>query len=62
MPWIHETLTRVRFKTLLNEGYSIRSAAYKLGIPCSSTQYFIDKPNRQSKPPSTSIIISEEQI
>ena len=62
MPWTHETPTRVRFKTLLNEGYSIRSAACKLGIPRSSARYFINKPDRQAKPRGSSSILSEEQV
>jgi transposase len=62
MPWTYETPISVRFKTILNEGYSIRSAARKLGIPRSSARYFINKPDRQAKPPGTSSIISEEQV
>lgn len=50
MPWTHDTPTRVRFKTLLDEGYSQRAAARKLGIPRSSAQYFLEKPDRISKP------------
>ncbi|KAG4429843.1 hypothetical protein IFR05_014675 [Cadophora sp. M221] len=62
MPWTHETPTRVRFKTLLKEGYSQRAAASKLGIPRSSAQYFLDKPNQQAKPPGAPSIISDAQI
>ena len=62
MPWTHETPTRVRFKTLLDEGYSQRAAARKLGIPRSSAQYFLNKPNRQVKPPGSSPKISYEKI
>ncbi|KAL5312854.1 hypothetical protein ACEPPN_019280 [Leptodophora sp. 'Broadleaf-Isolate-01'] len=62
MPWTHETPTRVRFKTLLDEGYSQRAAARKLGIPRSSAQYFLDKPDRQVKPPGAPSIILEAKI
>jgi transposase len=33
MPWTWETPSRVRFKALLEEGYSIQQAAKKLGVP-----------------------------
>ena len=62
MAWIHETPTRVRFKTLLSKGYSQRAAAQKLDIPRSSARYFINKPDRQAKPPGTLPIISDQKI
>lgn len=62
MPWTWETPTRVRFKTLLEEGYSQRQAAQNLGIPWSSARYWIDKPDRQSKPPGASSIILNDKI
>ncbi|XMA20299.1 hypothetical protein WAI453_013090 [Rhynchosporium graminicola] len=51
MPWTHDTPTRVRFKTFLEEGYSQRDAARKLGISRSSVQYFINHADRLVKPP-----------
>jgi transposase len=42
---VTETPTRVRFKTLLSEGYSQHAAAKKIGIPRSLAQYFIDRPD-----------------
>jgi ketohexokinase/beta-glucosidase len=62
MPWTHETPTRVRFKTLLSEGYSQRAAARKLKILRSSAQYWLNKPDRQAKPPGAPPKISDEQI
>jgi len=62
MPWTHETPTRVRFKTLLAEGYSVKGAARKLKIPRSSAQYFINKPDRLAKPPGALPKVSDEQI
>lgn len=62
MPWTNETPTRVRFKTLLDEGYSQRAAARKLGIPRSSAQYFLDKPGRLTKPLGAPPQISNAQI
>ena len=62
MPWTYETPTRVRFKTLLDEGYSVRGAARKLNIPRSSARYFINKPDRQAKPPGAAPIISNEKV
>jgi transposase len=52
----------VRFKTLLDKGYSIRRAARKFNIPYSSAQYFIDKPDRQVKVPGTPSKISNKQV
>ena len=62
MPWTHETPTRVRFKTLFNEGYSVRDAARKLRISPSSAQYFLTRPDRQTKPPGSVSKVSDEQI
>ena len=62
MPWTHETPTRVRFKTLLSEGYSQRAAARKLGIPRSSAQYFLERTDRQVKPPGSTPKISTEKV
>lgn len=62
MPWTHDTPTRVRFKTLLEEGYSQRAAARKLGIPRSSAQYFLEKPDRLLKPPGAPPKISNAQV
>lgn len=62
MAWTYDTPTRVRFKTLLNEGYLIRGAARKLKIPRSSARYFIDKPDRQAKAPGAPRIVSDKQI
>jgi transposase len=62
MPWTWDTPTRVRFKTLLKEGYSQRDAARKLGAPRSSTQYWLKRPDRISKLPGTKPKISDEKI
>jgi transposase len=62
MHWTHETPTRVRFKTLLDEGYSVRGAARKLKIPRSSARYFVNKPDRLSKPPGALPKISDAQV
>ncbi len=62
MPWTHETPTRVRYKTLLDEGYSQRAAARKLTVSRSLAQYWLDKPNRQAKPPGAPPKIPDEKI
>jgi transposase len=62
MPWTWDTPTRVRFKTLFDEGYSQRDIARKLGVPRSSTQYWLKRPDRISKPPGSKPKISDEKI
>jgi transposase len=62
MPWTWDTPTRVRFKTLLDEGYSQRDIARKLGVPRSSTQYWLKRDDRISKPPGSKPKISDEKI
>jgi transposase len=62
MPWTWKTPTRVRFKTLLNEGYSQRDVARKLKIPRSSAQYWLERPDWQAKPPEAPRKISDEKV
>ena len=62
MPWTWETSTRVRFKTLLEEGYSIRQAAKKLGVPRSLARYWLNRPDRQTKPPGAAPIIPDDKV
>lgn len=62
MPWTHDTPTRVRFKTLLSEGYSQRAAAKKLGLAQSTARYFLRRPDRLTKPPGAPPKISKEQV
>jgi hypothetical protein len=60
MPWTHDTPTRVRFKTLLAEGYLVKGAARKLNLPRSLARYFINKPDRLAKPPGALPKVSNE--
>ncbi|KAG9230954.1 hypothetical protein BJ875DRAFT_135611 [Amylocarpus encephaloides] len=62
MPWTHETPTRVRFKTLIDEGYSIRHTTEKLGLAYSTARYFLRRPDRQIKPPGRKPKISAEKV
>jgi transposase len=62
MPWTWDTPTRVRFKTLIEEGYSQRDAARRMGAPRSSTQYWLKRPDRLAKPPGTKSKIPDEKI
>ena len=60
MPW--DTPTRVRYKTLLQTGYSGRHAAELLGIPESTGRTFLKKPDRVRKPPGAPPKIPEQKI
>ncbi|KAH8588011.1 hypothetical protein B0O99DRAFT_693867 [Bisporella sp. PMI_857] len=62
MPWTWETPMRVRLKILFEGGYSQRQAARKLSIPRSSARYWINKTDRQAKPPGAAPIISNYKI
>ena len=60
MPW--NTPRRVRFKTLIDSGYSQRHAAEILQIPRSTAQSWLKKPDRVQKPPGSKPKISDQQI
>jgi transposase len=62
MPWTWDTPTRVRYKTLIEEGYSQRDAARKVGASESSGRYWFKRPDRLAKPPGTRPKISDEQL
>jgi transposase len=62
MPWTWDTPTRVRFKTLLQEGYSQRDAARKLGVNRDTGRYWLKRPDRLTKPPGAQPKISDEKI
>jgi transposase len=62
MPWTWDTPTRVRYKTLLGEGYSRRDAARKVGANEASARYWLKRPDRLTKPPGALPKISNEKV
>jgi transposase len=60
MPW--DTPRRVRFKTLIQTGYSQRHAAEILQIPRSTAQYWLNRPDRVQKPPGASPKIPDKKV
>ena len=61
MAW-NNTPRRVRFKTLVDTGYSQRHAAELLHIPRSTAQSWLKKPDRIQKPPGAKPKISSQQV
>jgi transposase len=60
MPW--DTPRRVRFKTLIENGYSQNHAAEILQVPRSTAQYWLKRPDRVQKPPGAQPKISDQKI
>jgi transposase len=60
MPW--DTPRRVRFKTLLQNGYSQRDAARELQVPRSTIQYWLKRPDRVRKPCGALPKISNQKV
>jgi transposase len=60
MPW--DTPRRVRFKTLIENGYYQSHAAEKLQVPRSTARYWLKRPDRVHKPPGALPKISDRKI
>jgi transposase len=60
MPW--DTLCRVRFKTLIENGYAQSHAAEKLQLPRSTARYWLQRPDRVHKPPAALPKIPDRKI
>jgi transposase len=60
MPW--DTPRRVRYKTLIDTGYSQRHAAELVNVPESTARYWLKRPDRVQKPCGTQPKIPDQKI